>query len=207
MRQIGTCWGTLLAVRGFSDGESFVLRNVGLKSVWQNGDWQIRVIFMDHDDLTVAGSRYPHLWPRREVAGMERDEIHIFGGLMGDSILPGEVGTLISIYRVSTEVSDLGLQCLKEATAAAYRLTQSRLGSDEELRGLFLPAFLAGYRDLDELVPEFLAAGPDGVESWRADAVGLLRTKGYNPELISEYLDTLCSYRAYFERVQFLFHR
>jgi hypothetical protein len=29
MEQIGTCWGTLLAVRGFSDGESFVLRNVG----------------------------------------------------------------------------------------------------------------------------------------------------------------------------------
>jgi hypothetical protein len=37
MDQIGTCWGTLLAVRGFSDGESFVLRNVGLRSRWRRG--------------------------------------------------------------------------------------------------------------------------------------------------------------------------
>ncbi len=48
MEQIGTCWGTLLGVRGFSDGESFVLRNVGLRSCWRNGAWQVRVIFMDH---------------------------------------------------------------------------------------------------------------------------------------------------------------
>jgi len=205
MRQIGTCWGTLLAVRGFSDGESFVLRNVGLKSVWMNGDWHIRVIFMDHDDLTVAGSRYPHLWPRREIAGMERDEIHIFGGPMGDSTLPGEVGALTSIYRVNPEVADLGLRALKEAAKAAYRLTQSKLDTDEKLRELFLPVFLAGHRDLDELVPGLLAAGPSGVDTWRASTNGFLTTKGYDTELISEYLDTLCNYRAYFERVQFLF--
>ena len=55
MRQLGDCWGTLLGMRGFSDGESFVQRNVGLKSVWSDGDWRVRVIVQDHDDLTVAG--------------------------------------------------------------------------------------------------------------------------------------------------------
>ena len=34
LQQIARFWGTLLAVRGFTRGESFVARNVGLKSVW-----------------------------------------------------------------------------------------------------------------------------------------------------------------------------
>src|SRR6185295_15246410 len=35
--EIGRTWGTLLALRGYSLGESFVARNVGLKSVWAGG--------------------------------------------------------------------------------------------------------------------------------------------------------------------------
>jgi len=32
-RDIGTYWGTLLAVGGYTEGESFVSRNVGLKAL------------------------------------------------------------------------------------------------------------------------------------------------------------------------------
>src|SRR5258708_20722504 len=142
MRQIGECWGTLLAVRGFSDGESFVVRNVGLKSIWKKGAWQIRIIFMDHDDLTVAGSRYQYLWPWGEVCGMQRDQIHILGGEMGGEMIPGEVGALKNIYRVSDEIGVKGLKTLEEAMRGAYQQTQSQLDTNEELRGLFYPQFL-----------------------------------------------------------------
>ena len=85
MRQLGDCWGTLLGMRGFSDGESFVQRNVGLKSVWRDGDWRVRVIVQDHDDLTVAGVGPRYISPWREVSGMQRDEVHILGGSSGTS--------------------------------------------------------------------------------------------------------------------------
>jgi hypothetical protein len=207
MRQIGECWGTLLAVRGFSDGESFVLRNVGLKSAWKDGNWEIRAIFMDHDDLTVAGSRYTHLWPWREASGMERDMIHILGGPMGEDNLPGEVGALNAIYRVSAETGEAGLKGLEEAARMAYRKTQSKLDGNAELRALFPSCFLQGFRDFDELVPGFLASEPSQAESWKAEAAALLSAKRYDAELIAEYIRTLLRFRRFFERVRFLYSR
>jgi hypothetical protein len=207
MRQIGECWGTLLAVRGFSDGESFVLRNVGLKSVWKNGGWRIRIIFMDHDDLTVAGSRYRYLWPWREAGGMELDLIHILGGRMDDEDLPGEVGALKSIYRVSAGTGEAGLASLEDAVAAAYHQTKSQLATNQQLRDLFYPAFLKGHRDFDELLPSLLQTSPSEEESWTIEAQSTLRKKLYGEELVAEYTKALRSRRKSFERISFLYSR
>jgi hypothetical protein len=204
--QIGDCWGTLLAVRGFSDGESFVLRNVGLKSLWRGGEWHIRIIFMDHDDLTVAGSRYQYLWPWREVGGMERDQVHILGGPMGDIALPGELGVLQKIYRVNPEVGEEGLRVLKAAIVDAYDKTQIDLAHNPELRGLFYPRFLDGYRDFDELVPEVLRTDPQS-EAWKPGVQSKLQAKGYDNELVDEYVKTFARFRDFFEQMSFLYSR
>jgi hypothetical protein len=207
MRQIGQCWGTLLGVRGFSDGESFVQRNVGLKSVWKNGAWEIRIIFMDHDDLTVAGSRYQYLWPWREASGMQRDQIHILGGPMGDETIPGEVGALKNIYRVGSELGAEGLSGLEQAMGSAYHRTQSELDTNQELRDLFYPQFLQGFRDFDELVPGLMHADPSQIDSWKAEAAACLKAKRYDDELIAEYIKSILHFREFFERVGFLYSR
>lgn len=207
MEQIGTCWGTLLAVRGFSDGESFVLRNVGLRSCWRSGAWQVRVIFMDHDDLTVAGSRYPHLWPWREASGMGMDSIHILGGKMGDDWIPGDAGALTQIYRVNAAIADAGEKALKVAARTAYRKTQAMLASNGELRGLFGTPFLNGICDFDELVPGLLDAEPEEIESWKTQAATRLRDKGYKEELVAEYVRAIVHFREFFERTSFLYDK
>jgi hypothetical protein len=207
MRQIGECWGTLLAVRGFSDGESFVLRNAGLKSIWTNGAWQIRIIFMDHDDLTVAGSRYQYLWPSREISGMRSDQVHILGGPMGDETIPGEVGTLQTIYRVDSDLSRAGVTALEEALVAAYRSTQDQISSNEDLRALFYSRFLVGYRDFDELMPGFLDSDPSQLDSWKTEAETHLVAKGYESQLIAEYIKVIPQARPFFERMRFLYFR
>ncbi len=48
LKQIGTMWGTLLGLRGYTFGESFVARNVGLRTIWSKGEWSVRLIFQDH---------------------------------------------------------------------------------------------------------------------------------------------------------------
>src|SRR5439155_9480596 len=55
LQQMGKLWGTLLGIKGYSKGESFVARNVGLRSVWHDGQWEVRTIFMDHDSLVIPG--------------------------------------------------------------------------------------------------------------------------------------------------------
>ena len=53
LEEIGTVWGTLMGVKGYSKGESFVARNVGLRSVWDDGQWRVKIIFMDHDSVVI----------------------------------------------------------------------------------------------------------------------------------------------------------
>jgi hypothetical protein len=207
MRQVGECWGTLLGVRGFSDGESFVQRNAGLKCAWQDGGWQVRIIFMDHDDLTMAGSRYRYLWPTRELAGMERDEIHILGGAFGDDPVPGEAGALRAIYRVNAEIAEFGVQALKEATVAAYRKTQEQIDVNAELQALFYPEFVARHRDFDRLIRGFLEKGTGGEEEWKQESGEYLRGRGYDGELVAETVEAITRFRDFLGRMKFLYCR
>jgi hypothetical protein len=205
MGQIGECWGTLLAVRGYSDGESFVLRNVGLKSRWKDGDWQVRIIFMDHDDLAIAGKRFQHFWPLRAVPGMMRDQVHILGGPLSGSIVPGEIGTLAKIYRVSSELAETGLKTLQEVMKAAYRKTQSELITNEELRDLFFSAFIERLGDLDKLITGFLQTDPSQQESWKSEAAAYLKAKDYPEPLAADYTQAISQFRRFFERTAFLY--
>ncbi len=205
MRQVGECWGTLLGVRGYSDGESFVLRNVGLKSGWQDGEWRVRIIFMDHDDLAIAGKELLYFWPLRAVPGMMRDQVHIFGGPLAGSIVPGEIGTLGRIYRIGGELAAIVLQTMKDATKAAYDKTLAAFAASEDLRNLFLPDFVAQLDDLDKLAAGFLEAGKAGEESWKLEASAYLRARGYPESLVADYLKAIPHFRRFFENTAFLY--
>ena len=126
---------------------------------------------------------------------------------MGDETIPGEVGALRNIYRVGLEVGDAGLKRLEEAPVLAYYRTQSQLGSNHELQNLFYARFLQGYRDFDFLVPGFLKTDPSQIESWKREAAAYLSTKGYEDELINEYTNAICRWRAFLERMSFLYAR
>src|SRR5436305_14878773 len=47
--QAARTWGTLLGIRGASDGESFATRNTGIRKLWREGAWRVCLIAMDHD--------------------------------------------------------------------------------------------------------------------------------------------------------------
>ena len=69
--EIARVWGTLLGVRGQSRGESFVARNVGLRSVWEDGEWRVKLIFMDHDALTLPEVELGHFFAQNAFPGQD----------------------------------------------------------------------------------------------------------------------------------------
>ena len=79
MQQIGAFWGTLLGMRGYSWGESFVARNVALRSVWEDGQWTVKLIFMDHDNLRLMNEESKDFRPAKALRGMKYDERYILG--------------------------------------------------------------------------------------------------------------------------------
>jgi len=122
--QIGTFWGTLLGMRGYSEGESFVCRNAGLRNVWDGKRWRVRIIFMDHDALSFAPVTPATL---RKTA---HDARHILGAR-------GELACLREIYRVSPAVARRGVSSFRAALRAAYRRTEAAAGANVELARSF----------------------------------------------------------------------
>jgi hypothetical protein len=204
MRQAGEFWGTLLGVRGYSDGESFVTRNVGLRSAWERGRWSIRMLFMDHDDLFVLGKKKRYFWPYRAILGMYRDEVHVIGRCLEGHQVKGEFGVLREIYDVNETTAEAGRNVLQRSMRQAYEETLRAVESKPELRELFFEPFISCLRDWDSVVRMYLEP-PGGGDVWKARASDYLRNKSYEPERIGNYLRSVDEHRDLLQRMAFLY--
>lgn len=207
VRQIGKCWGTLLAARGHSRGESFVSRNVGLKSFWDGGRWQVRVVFMDHDALAMASPGDRNFYAQGGVPMMNLDETYIWGESCREQYAESEVGRLRAIYRISERVVARGRAEGHAALRDAYRKTLGRMERNPKLRRLFDRHFIRRLRDWDALVGGYLRLNGDASANarWEKAMRRRLKAKGYGPAVFDAYLKTIERNRAFLEKYAFLF--
>jgi hypothetical protein len=204
LQEIGKVWGTLLGVRGYTRGESFVGRNVGLRSVWDAGQWQVKIIFMDHDSLVVPGLRDKDFNAQDTLPGMILDETYLWG--RPGSVL-GAVGCLRDIYRISDDLYEQGQALAKIAAKKAYKKTQHQLSSDPQLRELFEDLFVERLLDWDKLVKSYLRIKPATAASsrWKAKQRELLAEKTYEGHEFDAHMEAIEKNRAFLERHSFLF--
>jgi len=206
-REIGKLWGTLMALGAFTRGESFVARNVGLRTVWENGQWKTKIIFMDHDDLDIAGVNVTSFRPRAALPAMADDELHIFGGSSCGERIKGEVEFLEEIYRINRDVRRLGHRAILQAIDTSYKKTRDELAHNKSLRTLFSESFIDGVTDWEFAVSSYLTAEktPSGVESWKDDVETCLGKKGYNKYDIYDFFCAVDSLSDFIDRYKFLF--
>jgi hypothetical protein len=207
LKQIARFWGTLLATRTFSRGESFVARNVGLKSCWERGNWKVKVIFMDHDAVVMPGFQNRDLDLRSMLSGMALDESYIWGRSSPEEFAASEVGCLQKIYRVNEDVHEQGLALAQMALRDAYKETQRELLTNSKLRSLLGKVFIERLLDLDALFSGYLQLTPEILAStrWKQEMKMMLNTRGYKPGACDEYIDAIETNRAFLERYSFLF--
>jgi hypothetical protein len=209
MRELGRLWGTLLAVRGHSHGESFVSRNVGLRSCWEGGRWQVRIVFMDHDGLTLPDGRQEAFQPSRALPAMELDETYAWRRVRPKvPYQPIGVAELLGrIYRIDRAGARVAGAALRRELARAYRRTQAAVRRDPRLAALFHPRFVRRLGDWDD-VARLLVATPRGGELEPAFAAAvrrLLAGKGYGEELIEEHLAAARDRAEQLRRFAFLY--
>lgn len=202
--EIGKFWGTLLGVRGYTRGESFVARNVGLKSFWDRGQWQVKIIFMDHDAVVLPGPQDREFYAQEALPGMTLDETYIWGR-PGSTL--GTVGHLRAIYRASDDLYQRGLALARKSLKRAYKQTQQALSSEPMLRRLFDQVFVDRVLDWDQLVKGYLRIKPDaGANSkWKDSKRAMLAKKGYEAHEVDAQLEAIENNRAFLERHSFLF--
>ncbi|MCI0590478.1 MAG: hypothetical protein L0Y67_02555 [Gammaproteobacteria bacterium] len=207
VQQIARLWGTLLAVRGYSNGESFVARNVGLKSSWDKGDWRVKVIFMDHDALVIPGPEDKDFHPHAAIPGMALDERYIWGGSSPEQFATSDVGYLQNIYRVSDDLSQKGQALAQMDLRNAYKKAQHELLTNPKLQPLFDKVFLERLLDWDTLVRGYLQLQPDTVVSatWKEKMRKMLAAKGYRGQAFDAYIDIMKKNSPFLKRHSFLF--
>lgn len=206
MTQVGHFWGTLLAARGSTGGESFVVRNCGLRSVWEDGRWQLRVVFMDHDSLHLPGRNQSTLDALTATRGAWKDAKHVIGGRLGKRRIKGEIGFLRDIFRVTRKLEREGIARFRSAAKEAYDFTLERMQTEPAIRSLFQPKFLERLRDWDELVSGWLRSGSSSTarRSWHRRAMASLREKQYDDHAIRNHLNAIKREWQLLRRMSFL---
>jgi hypothetical protein len=203
LSEIGRFWGTVLAIGGFSYGESFVDRNVGLRSKWTTAGWAPRICFMDHDSLVVPG--FHQIEPARMIDGMRSDEWYILGN---DPTMTNPLGVALSlnrIYRTGSWVRAEGASRFRRSLAVAYRKT--RRATSETLAKQFSAEYLRAFADWEETVRRYLGALHRGVtfDEWRRPEEERLTARGHPERFARELADSAKYGEDFFRRYDFLY--
>jgi len=207
LQQIAKFWGTLLAVRGYTRGESFVARNVALKSFWNKGQWNVKIIFMDHDALVIPNPQNGRFFAHGDVPNMTLDERYVWNRSDPNRFSASEVGCLQSIYRVGKDL-DAEAQALASAELKkAYKKTQHELLTNPDLQRLFSQGVIERLRDWDTLVGGFLQMNGDKAttKKWEREMKKMLAAKKYPQDAFDAYMAVMERNKAFLIRHSFLF--
>jgi hypothetical protein len=204
---MGRLWGTLLGLRAFTRGESFVPRNVGLRAAWVEGAWRTQIVFMDHELTSIPGKHVRYFHPWGALPGMQQDLVHILGGQLGSRLLPGTLAVLADIYRVDRALAVEGRAILVEQVRRAYRVTLRQMRNDGYLRSQFTDAFLDGLPAWDAIVAIYRASRVGALQRsrWKGQMRQVMSSYGLNERLIRQSRRAIYRQRHMLRRYPFLF--
>ena len=202
-RQIGKMFGTCAAICSGSNGESFVARNVGLRSVFEDGAWRLKVIFIDHDALYIAERGEQEVLPAHVTPRIRDDYAHIAGSRSDPTRLRGTLRLLADIYRVSPMVRREGVDAFQASAAAAFRATRSALRGT--LSPFFHPRWIERLEDFDQAVKTLLRAGRP-TRAWRESMAPLLSSRRQTTlALIDQYVRGIGHFARLWRRLAYMY--
>jgi hypothetical protein len=203
MRQVGAFWGALVGMRAYTYGESFVARNVGLRSVWARGEWTPTLIFLDHDATYLSGIRSRQFHPLSALPGMRGDHMHVWGF----GTVKGSTEWLRILYRVDDDRARAGETALRDEMRGAFDGARRAIREDAHVQRCFHAEFVDRFADWDDLVSGYLALDktPEARAAWAAAASSRLEALRYPDNLRREYLSAFDRYADFLEAYSFLY--
>jgi hypothetical protein len=207
LEQLGRFWGTLYGAGGHTDGESFVGRNTGLRTVWENGEWRIRMTFMDHDGMQLIGQNLAWFHPRGTLADQRGDHHFIFGRNTRAVRMKGALGFLSMIYRVNAEGRKEGIATLKRTMKEAFDQTREALRINTEVRDRFNTSFIERLEFWHEAVKGYLSTNKSrpARNRWHQQTAKAMHTLAYPDDLRQEHFSTLRRRSRLLNSLKFLY--
>jgi tetratricopeptide (TPR) repeat protein len=207
---LGQLWGTILALGGFTYGESFVGRNLGLKSVFADGEWTSRLLSMDHDNLHLPDHEEEVFWAQGALRIAVQDECYIRGNPGRPKQVPRcALHHLQQIYHVeSDDAPAKSRRALESAMGRAYHQTRRALESETQMRRLFSMSYLRHLRDWHAVVADYLVTVPEGdaaeFKAWKNRTEVYLTERKYD-KIVENYCRALEKHSDFVRRYSFLY--
>jgi hypothetical protein len=178
-----------------------------LKSVWDAGQWQVKIIFMDHDALVIPGPHDKNFLAQNALPEMALDERYIWGGTNAAQFATSEVGYLRNIYRISEDLGKKGQALASQNLRKAYKKTQRALSTNPKLRALFNEQFVRRLPDWDTFVSGYLQLNGDesAASRWKKEMTKTLAAKGYRADSFENFEKAIDKNREFLERYRRLF--
>jgi hypothetical protein len=207
---LGQLWGTVLALGGFSYGESFVGRNMGLKSSFAEGKWTSRLISMDHDNLHIPDEGEEVFWAQGALRTAVQDECYI-RGIPGrpQQVLRCALHYLQRIYHLESDDTPAeSRRGLESAMGTAYRQTRRALENEPRMRRLFSGSYLRHLQDWHVVVADYLTTVPEGdaaeFNAWKDRTQAYLTIRKYG-DVVENYCRALEKHSDFIRRYSFLY--
>jgi len=207
---LGQLWGTILALGGFTYGESFVGRNMGLKSSFAGGEWTSRLLSMDHDNLHVPDNEEEVFWAQGALRNAVQDECYIRGNPGRPKQVPRcALHYLQQIYHLKSEDTPAeSRRCLDSAMGAAYRQTRRALEEEPRMRRFFSMSYLRHMRDWHVVVADYLTNVPEGdaaeFQAWKDRTAAYLTERNYD-KIVENFRRALEKHSDFVRRYSFLY--
>jgi hypothetical protein len=207
---LGQLWGTILALGGFTYGESFVGRNMGLKSSFAGGEWTSRLLSMDHDNLHIPDDEEEFFWAQGALRNAVQDECYIRGNPGRPKQVPRcALHYLQQIYHLESDDTPAeSRRCLESATGTAYRQTRRALENEPRMRRLFSMSYLRHLRDWHGVVADYLTTVPEAnaaeFKAWKNRTQAHLTGRNYG-KIVENYFRALEKHSDFVRRYSFLY--
>ncbi len=205
---MGTFWGTLLALGAYSHGESFVGRNLGLKSSFEAGEWTVKLLFMDHDNLRIPDRGEESFWPHAAYRASVVDECYICANPDRPLQVDGSsLWYLQEIYHLDAQTRAESKKYLHRAMEMAYKQTRHGMDTDPKVQRFFSKSYIRHMHDWDVIVADYLTSCGDSekIAIWKNRAKAYLKTKKYKKAVIDNYLMGVEKHYDVVTRYSFLF--
>jgi hypothetical protein len=208
---LGRLWGTVLALGGFTDGESFVGRNLGLKSRFTEGEWTSQLISMDHDNLHIPDEEDEVFWAQGALRSAVMDEAFIRGNPRRPKQVPrSSLHFLERIYHLEyDDAADRSRRSLEAGMTTACQQTRRALAGDPRLARLFSPDYLRHLRDWHTVAADYLnsvrLANEADFAAWQERTQAYLAERNYSGDLLVNYCRALEKHSDFVRRYSFLY--
>jgi hypothetical protein len=205
---LGMLWGTILAIGAYSFGESFVGRNLGLKSSFNGGEWTVKLFAMDHDNLRIPDEEEESFWPHPAFRASVVDESFLCANPDRPKQIEGSsLWCLEEIYHVDAPTRAKSKDYLHRGMEKGYKQTRRGMDHDPSVQRFFSKSYIQHMHDWDAIVSDYLTIcdDPRKVIDWKNRTEAYLSRRNYLEEIIANYLKGVEKHDDVVKRYSFLY--